>query len=85
MAERSDYVPSSRVGEADRARSPRGVLSQLILARALRAFAAIVLVQDHIIGGGGARPLRPSGALERVVRAGVCSPRCPGASQSLDR
>jgi hypothetical protein len=85
MAERSDYVPPIRFGEGGRSRSPRGGLSELIIGPvAAGAFAVILLVRDHIFGVGGARPPRPSGALECVARPGVCSTRCPGASQSLE-
>jgi hypothetical protein len=85
MAELSEYVSPGRFGEGGRSRSPRGVLSELIIAPvASGAFAVILLVHDRIFGAGGTRPPRPSGALERVARPGVCSTRCPGASQSLD-
>jgi hypothetical protein len=85
MAERSDYVGPIRFGEGGGSRAPRGGLSELIIAPvAAGAFAVMLLVHDHIFGVGGTRPPRPSGALERVARPGVCSTRCPGASRSLE-
>jgi hypothetical protein len=85
MAELSDYVSPGRFGEGGRSRSPRGVLSELIIAPvAIGAFAVLLLVHDHIFGVGRTRPPRPSGALERVARPGACSTRCRQASQSLE-